>query len=377
MGLRALFTGITLGTATILVLWYYEMQIYFGFKVAVAATLILYLSVPILFRLSPSVQRHLVFLPFVRWPSGVNFSDPKSEGLAGGRNIYLEPEPGSTIGVWHLLPSSEVNKSEGQSESFWDESLKESGKHIILYLHGNSGSRAGEHRKELYTLLQNLDFHVVAFDYRGYADSTQIPPSETTTVTDGIYVYKWLRSVLGSQSNNVHIFLWGHSLGTGVSSKVASRLCLEDDPPTNLILESPFTSIGEEVKHHMLAALWRYMPFFDDLFVHPLKENDFGFESDRNIANIYIPILILHAVDDPVVPYFLGKKLYNIGITTRNSTAKPLYFKAFGQGYAHKFICRSPELPPVLMEFYRCSIENTWPCKAMDEAMELNQLVED
>ena len=36
----------------------------------------------------------------VRWPAGVNFSDPESEGLVGGRNLYLEVEPGSTVGVW-------------------------------------------------------------------------------------------------------------------------------------------------------------------------------------------------------------------------------------------------------------------------------------
>lgn len=114
--------------------------------------------------------------------------------------------------------------------------MRYSGKHVILYMHGNSGSRAGEHRKELYLALQNQDYHVVAFggnkfniiyhaflsffttklsDYRGYADSKQIPPSETSTVQDGLFVYKWIRSVLGSTSNGVHIFVWGHSLGTG------------------------------------------------------------------------------------------------------------------------------------------------------------------
>ena len=69
-----------------------------------------------------------------------------------------------------------MEKSKGKSEGFWDDSLRNSGKHAVLYLHGNSGSRAGEHRKELYTLLQKEDYHLVAFDYRGYADSSQIPP---------------------------------------------------------------------------------------------------------------------------------------------------------------------------------------------------------
>lgn len=51
--------------------------------------------------------------------------------------------------------------------------MRNSGRPIILYLHGNSGSRAGPHRKELYQILQELDSHVLCLDYRGYADSTQ------------------------------------------------------------------------------------------------------------------------------------------------------------------------------------------------------------
>ena len=38
-----------------------------------------------------------------------------------------------------------------------------------------------------------MDFHVVAFDYRGYADSsTHIAPTESGVVRDSHVVYKWL-----------------------------------------------------------------------------------------------------------------------------------------------------------------------------------------
>jgi hypothetical protein len=51
------------------------------------------------------------------------------------------------------------------------------------------------------------------------------------------------------------------------------------------------------------------MPGFDTIFVKPLHENDIAFRSDLHIAKIDIPIAILHAVDDPVVPFFLGVKV--------------------------------------------------------------------
>lgn len=38
---------------------------------------------------------------------------------------------------------------------------------IVLYLHGNSGSRATDHRVELYQLLQSFNYNVITLDYRG------------------------------------------------------------------------------------------------------------------------------------------------------------------------------------------------------------------
>lgn len=45
--------------------------------------------------------------------------------------------------------------------------LKNAKRPIFLYMHGNSGNRASNHRLELYKLFQSLDYHVVCFDYRG------------------------------------------------------------------------------------------------------------------------------------------------------------------------------------------------------------------
>jgi len=49
--------------------------------------------------------------------------------------------------------------------------LTNSQRPVILYMHGNTGSRAREHRVEHYKFLRGLGFHIVTFDYRGYADS--------------------------------------------------------------------------------------------------------------------------------------------------------------------------------------------------------------
>lgn len=46
------------------------------------------------------LSNNLIFIQ-VRWPVGVNFSDPEGQGLTGARNFYLETEPDVTVGVWY------------------------------------------------------------------------------------------------------------------------------------------------------------------------------------------------------------------------------------------------------------------------------------
>jgi len=46
------------------------------------------------------------------------------------------------------------------------ENLLSHGEPIVIYMHGNSGTRANDHRIQLYHVLQNIDCHVIAVDYR-------------------------------------------------------------------------------------------------------------------------------------------------------------------------------------------------------------------
>jgi len=315
----------------------------------------LFIALPFVFKYTPWIQRNLVFLPFVRWPKNVDFSNPAAEGLPATRNFYLESEPGVTLGVWHILP---LSKNQGNideaSEDKFEEQLSD-GRPIILYLHGNSAHRAGPHRVELYQVLRAMDYHVICCDYRGYADSSQVPPNETGVVTDARAVYDWVASKIGDSSK---LIVWGHSLGTGVASHMVADLCLAGIPPSGLVLESPFNNIFDEVRNHPMAWVWRKMPWFDWFFTNSLAKNDLGFVSDQRISVIDCPVLILHAEDDAVVPFKLGKALHECALHSRGDTCRAVEFKEFSGewGYAHKYICRAPELPQIVRDFMeRCS----------------------
>ena len=48
----------------------------------------------------------------MRWPWGVNFSEPSTQGMVATRNFYLETEPGIKVGVWWVDIESSLSGSQ-------------------------------------------------------------------------------------------------------------------------------------------------------------------------------------------------------------------------------------------------------------------------
>lgn len=79
--------------------------------------------------------------------------------------------------------------------------------------------------------------------------------------------------------------------------------------PAGLFLESPFNNIADELRQHPFAHIFKHLPWFEWLIVSPYYQNHLRFESDKHIANIKCPIMIMHAEDDRVIPFALGEKV--------------------------------------------------------------------
>lgn len=67
---------------------------------------------------------------------------------------------------------------------------------------------------------------------------------------DVIYVYNWI-----ANKTNARIFIWGHSLGTGLSLHALALLEKENRRPYGLILESPFNNMKDEITEHPFAVV--------------------------------------------------------------------------------------------------------------------------
>uniref|UniRef100_A0A8C5TH51 Lysophosphatidylserine lipase ABHD12 n=2 Tax=Passeriformes TaxID=9126 RepID=A0A8C5TH51_9PASS len=295
----------------------------------------MYIAIPFLVKLCPAIQAKLVFLNFGKVTIlFIDLKRPQDQGLNHTCNYYLQPEEDVTIGVWHTVPAALWKNARGKDQLWFEEALGSSHP-VILYLHGNAGT-------------SSLGYHVVTFDYRGWGDSIG-SPSERGMTYDALHVFDWIKA----RSGDNPVYIWGHSLGTGVATNLVRRLCERETPPDALILESPFTNIREEARSHPFSVIYRYFPGFDWFFLDPITTSGIKFANDENVKYISCSLLILHAEDDPVVPFHLGKKLYNIAATSRSFRDYKVQFVPFHTdlGYRHKYIYRSPELPRILREF--------------------------
>merc|ERR1712215_440749 len=113
-------------------------------------------------------------------------------------------------------------------------------------LHGVKGNRGKSYRVGLYNVLLREGFKVLAIDYRGFGDSTDTSEDEDTMVKDALVSLNWLRKKVGE---NCDIYVWAHSLGTGIASNALAKEVKEkgDNPQVKgVILEAPFNNFKDE-----------------------------------------------------------------------------------------------------------------------------------
>ncbi|XP_064622009.1 lysophosphatidylserine lipase ABHD12-like isoform X1 [Lineus longissimus] len=308
----------------------------------------LYVIVPTLLYLFPSMIKIGVFLTMMHWPIVIDFNDFGYFKLTAARNFRV-PTQDSSLGVWHIPPKSLVPKfMKDNSSEAYENSLSD-GYPIILYFHGNAGTRARHYRIQFYKVATAQQLHVLAFDYRGFADSPG-EPTENGMVEDGYTMLKWIRK----RSGKSPVFLWGHSLGSGVATKLSKQLSKEGFVPNGLVLEAPISSMRDAAFGHPLGALWRYMPFFEAIFLRALEDQHIYFNNVESIGDVSFPILLMHAEDDGIVPYDIGLKLVEAARKRRSRDFAPFKFISFeAEQRCGHYMFRSKDLPDIIDKFVK------------------------
>ncbi|KAM9354487.1 lysophosphatidylserine lipase ABHD12-like [Pholidichthys leucotaenia] len=317
-------------------------------KKVVSFLITLYVSVPVILYVFPSIVSHVIFAHLLRFPFFVDLSRPEHV-LNHTCNFYLNTDKGVSVGVWHTLPASQWEQSARRSPEWYQETLGD-GSPVIIYLHGNVGSRAMNHRVQLVKILSAAGFHVLALDYRGFGDSIG-EPSEAGLTSDALYLYNWVKT----HSRGSVVCMWGQSLGSGVATNAAVKLQEQGSAVDAVILEGPYTRIGEVVDNHRLTQMYKFLPGFDSLLQNIMERINIVFPNDDNLKTLISPLLILHAEDDNVVPYHMGQKLYQIALQAReksntNAQVEMMSYDA-NLGYSHSHIYLDPSLPDVVRKF--------------------------
>ncbi len=193
---------------------------------------------------------------------------PEQLGLTY-ENIQIEIHKDTIIHGW-FFPSKDSTDSKA-----------------VLFCHGNAGNIS--HRLETAQYLHDLGVAVFMFDYRGYGYSTG-EPSEEGVYNDAENSLDWLVQTKNYKPEDIIIF--GRSLGGAVAVELAGRV-----QSGGLIVESSFTTVGDLGK--------KMFPIF------PIKSLiRYSFNSLDKIAKISTNKLITHSPDDEMIPFQMGKKLF-------------------------------------------------------------------
>ncbi|XP_056326213.1 lysophosphatidylserine lipase ABHD12 isoform X1 [Danio aesculapii] len=279
----------------------------------------------------------------------VDLSRPSDVGLNHTINLYLKPEEGVRVGVWHTVPEHRWKEAQGKNVEWYEKALGD-GSPIFIYLHGNGGNRSALHRIGVANVLSALGYHALAMDYRGFGDSTG-EPTEPGLTTDAVHLYNWVKK----RSGNSLVCVWGHSIGSGVTTNTAVQLLEEGKKFDGIILEGAMLSGRAAAKqgygHPFSWFYWKF-PYIQFFLFNPMKNNKIVFPSDENLEKIRTPIMILHSKDDHVSPFSVAQEIYRIAKKAQNSDERvKLVLFDEKHGYLHNGLYRDHRLPNMLREF--------------------------
>lgn len=185
--------------------------------------------------------------------------------------------------------------------AFWFRSTaKQTYKKLIVHFHGNAENMTTHF---IYTAwLTQEGFDVLIFDYRGYGRSSPVSPTRIGLVKDGCSVFSWIKQHPQLQSYDVLVL--GQSLGAAVAT---SSLAYCPIPQVKgLIVDSGFSSY-RQIARQKLGSFFLTWPFQYPLSF--LVTDDWS--PIDSIDALHIKKIFFHSRQDPVVPYNLGKALFD------------------------------------------------------------------
>ncbi len=190
--------------------------------------------------------------------------------------------------VW--IPVNADTKRPQQLHSWW---IPQPKNHLgtLLFFHG-AGLNIGYNVSQA-NWFRWLGLDVLLVEYRGYGLSEGDFPTEASLYEDAEAALAYLTTE--REIPTEEIMLYGHSLG----GAIAINLAIHHPELAGLIVHNSFTSMVEMASFSNIA---RWFPV-------QLMLNQ-RFESLEKVRQLKMPKLFIHAIGDPRIPVYMGKRLY-------------------------------------------------------------------
>ena len=233
-------------------------------------------------------QTHLIYFPTRDY-----FATPADVGLTF-EDLNLKTRDGVSIAAW-FVP-------------------REHAKATILFCHGNAGNMSN--RLHSIKLLNEMEYQVLIFDYRGYGRS-EGRPGENGTYLDADAAWEYLIETRAEPPERVVVF--GRSLGGAVAIELARR-----HRPAALVVESTFTSLNVIAGGH-----YPFLPTKLLLFHR--------YDSIDKVPAITCPKLFLHGTDDQLIPIADARRLYEAAAMPKRFIETPGGHNSSGFTYRDEY----------------------------------------
>ena len=182
-----------------------------------------------------------------------------------------------------VVPTEHTFESDGLKLHAWLFRAKDPEAPVMIWFHGNAGNLTD--RTPMCEEFAKRGISVFAFDYRGFGRS-EGRVSESGIFGDSLAAFDYVRK-LGMKK----IVLYGESIGGPYAAYVAKKR-----PEVRaVVIENSFSSLMD--LGNALFKLGWTAPF-------AMRTTDWLNEAG-------VPVLVMHGTRDGVIPYALGKKLYD------------------------------------------------------------------
>jgi fermentation-respiration switch protein FrsA (DUF1100 family) len=209
-------------------------------------------------------QRRLIYFPDTRPPS------LDRAGLADTEAVTFVTADGLRLGAWFVGGAGPSPRP------------------TVIVFNGNAGHRG--YRATLGAALRRHGLSVLLTDYRGYGGNPG-EPTEEGLAADARAARTFVRS--RPDVDQARIVYFGESLGAAVALRLAV-----DDPPSALVLRSPFASMVLIGQHHYPMLPVRLL----------LRDR---FPSIDRAGQLRSPVLVIAGTRDGIIPIEHTRRLYD------------------------------------------------------------------